>query len=192
MRRTPVLAAILVLALGPLVPGMAAAADWYTVAAARVRISAQHPAFPGQRPAVSVRMPDDIARTAQSDWLRFGKLSEPGPVFTATYQTQYRRFPSYTLRDSLWHKEAFRAYDVIPLGEGPIVRSDFGPVETMKVAIRKGDMERQCGYWHWQDSDNRSYFDGWYCPPVGQEVTDSDIKRSVWAVRWRTQEARAP
>ncbi|PWC41380.1 hypothetical protein [Azospirillum sp. TSO22-1] len=179
--------AILVFAAGP-----AAAADWYAVDASRVRIAVKHPAFAGQAPAVSVRIPDDIARTAQSDWLRLGSLAEPGPVFTATYQTEHRGFPPYTLAESFRHKMAFRAWTTIAVADGPTVRSDFGPVETMKVTIARDGVERQCGYWHWQESDNRSYFDGWYCPAVGQEVGDADIQRSVWAVRWRTQEARAP
>lgn len=190
MVRPPVLA-LCVVALVQ-VTGAAHAAEWYTVDSARVRITAQHPAFPGQHPTVSVRVPDDIARTAQADWLRFGKLSEPGPTLTATYQTEYRRFPAYTVLDSLWHKEAFRAFEIVLLGQGPTVRSDFGPVESVKVAVRKSGMERQCGYWHWQDPDNRAYFDGWFCPAAGREVTDSDISRAVWSVRWRTQEARAP
>jgi len=172
--------------------GGAGAADWYAVDPGRARIAAQHPAFPSQRPLVSVRVPDDIARTAQSDWLRLGRLSEPGPAFTATYQTQQRRFPAYTLMDSLRHKEAFRPYEVIVLGEGPEVRSDFGPVESVKVLIRKDGSERQCGYWHWQQDNGRAYFDGWYCPPAGQEITDDDIRRSVWSVRWGTQMAARP
>lgn len=179
--------AILVLAAVP-----AAAADWYAVDAARARITAKHPAFDGQAPAVSVRIPDDIARTAQSDWLRLGSLAEPGPTFTATYQTEHRGFPPYTLAESFRHKMAFRAWAMVAVADGPTVRSDFGPVETMKVTVARDGVERQCGYWHWQEPDNRAYFDGWYCPAVGQEVSDADIQRSVWAVRWRTQEARAP
>lgn len=169
-----------------------AAADWYAVDAARVRISVQHPAFPGQQPAVSVRIPDDIARTAQSDWLRFGKLSEPGAVFTATYQTEHRRFPTYTLTESFRHKEAFRTWAMITVADGPTVRSEFGPVTTIMVAIHKDGVDRQCGYWHWQDGDGHAYFDGWYCPAVGQDISDADLDRSVRAVRFRTQEARVP
>lgn len=182
----------LVLTLLALLASIApASADWYAVDAARVRIAVQHPAFTG-RPLVSVRIPDDIARTAQSDWLRYGKLGEPGPVFTATYQTDQRRFPSYTLMDSFLHKEAFRAWAVLDTRAGPTVRSEFGPVETMIVSLRKDGVERRCGYWHWQDSDNRAYFDGWFCPAAGEAVSDADLDRSVRAVRFRTQEARAP
>lgn len=169
-----------------------AAADWHAVDAGRVRISVRHPAFAGQQPGVSVRVPDDVARTAQSDWLRFGRLSEPGPVFTATYQTEHRRFPPYTLAESFRHKEAFRAWAMIAVADGPTVRSEFGPVETMRVMVVKDGLERSCGYWHWQDADNRAYFDGWYCPAAGQEIGDADIDRAVRAVRFRTQEARAP
>lgn len=187
------MARTLILTVLALVAGMGtAAADWYAVDAARVRISVQNPAFLGQQPMVSVRVPDDIARTAQSDWLRFGKLSEPGPVFTATYQTEHRRFPAYSLLDSFRHKEAFRAWAMIAVAIGPTVRSDFGPVETMKVTVQQDGIERQCAYWHWQDNDNRAYFDGWYCPAVGQDVSDADLQRAVWSVRWRTQVARAP
>ena len=183
----------LILAVLGLVLGAApAAADWYAVDSARVRIAVQHPAFAGQTAAVSVRIPDDIARTAQSDWLRIGSLSEPGPGVTATYQTGHRGFPSYSLAASFPHKLAFRTWAMITAEPGPVVRSDFGPVETMTVTIAKDGVERQCGYWHWQEGDNRSYFDGWYCPAVGTPVTDADIQRSVWSVRWRTQEARAP
>jgi hypothetical protein len=179
--------ATLVLAAAP-----AAGADWYAVDSGRVRITARPPAFAGQTPAVSVRIPDDIARTAQSDWLRLGSLVEPGPVFTATYQTEHRGFPAYTLVESFRHKTAFRTWAMIAVEDGPTVRSDIGPVATIKVTIARGGVERQCGYWHWQESDNRAYFDGWYCPAVGQPVSDADIQRSVWSVRWRTQEARAP
>ncbi|WP_448189465.1 hypothetical protein [Azospirillum sp. sgz301742] len=187
MARTLILMVLMLLA------GIGTAqADWYAVDAGRVRISVRHPAFPGQQPAVSVRIPDDVARTAQSDWLRFGKLSEPGAVFTATYQTEHRRFPAYSLLDSFRHKEAFRAWTTVAVENGPAVRSEFGPVETLKVLIRKDGVERRCGYWHWQDSDNRAYFDGWYCPAAGQEISDADLDRSIRAVRFRTQEARAP
>ncbi len=187
MARTLILAV-----LGLLLGAGSAAAEWYAVDAARVRISVQHPAFAGKQPTVSVRVPDDIARTAQSDWLRFGKLSEPGPVFTATYQTEHRRFPAYSLLDSFRHKEAFRAWAVTAIEDGPTVRSEFGPVETLKVAIRRNGIERRCGYWHWQDSDNRAYFDGWFCPAMGEEIGDADLDRSIRAVRFRTQEARVP
>lgn len=186
MARTLILA-ILVLAAAP-----AAAEEWYAVDSGRVRIAARHPAFAGQSPAVSVRIPDDIARTAQSDWLRLGSLVESGPVFTATYQTEHRGFPAYTLIDSFRHKTAFRPWTTIAVEDGPTVRSEVGPAATIKVTLARGGVERQCGYWHWQESDNRAYFDGWYCPAVGQAVSDADIQRSVSAVRWRTQEARAP